>query len=79
MRKRKSAVVEHPCEPARASGSQSVTGQGRVDHGEVEPAAVVELAQLLHRHVLLRAREGAGDVAVEAVLEDAFCLLVVER
>ena len=36
---------------------------------------VVQLVQLLHRHVLLRARQRAGDVAVEAVGEDALGLL----
>ena len=35
---------------------------------------LVQLVQLLHRHVLLRARERAGDVAVEAVAEDALGL-----
>ena len=42
-----------------------------------KPPSVVQLVQLLHRHVLLRARERAGDVAVEAVLEDALDLLLV--
>ena len=37
----------------------------------------VQLVELLHRHVLLRARERAGDVPVEAVLEDALGLLLV--
>ena len=39
----------------------------------------MELVELLHRHVLLRARERAGDVAVEAVVEDPFGLLVARR
>ena len=74
------AVVEQPGEPAgRVEEVERVPGRRRVDHDEVEPAAVVELVQLLHRHVLLRARERAGDVAVEAVLEDALRLLVVAR
>ena len=47
----------------------------RVDDDQVEAAVVVQLVQLLHRHVLLRARQRAGDVAVEAVLEDALGLL----
>ena len=36
---------------------------------------VVQLVELLHRHVLLRARQRAGDVAVEAVGQDALGLL----
>ena len=50
-----------------------------IDDDEVEPAVLVELVELLHRHVLLRARERAGDVAVEAVAQDAVRLRVVVR
>ena len=42
----------------------------RVDDDQVVAALLVQLVELLHRHVLLRARERAGDVPVEAVLED---------
>ena len=37
--------------------------------------SVVELVELLHRHVLLGARQGARDVAVQAVVEDGLGLL----
>ena len=57
----------------------------RVDDDEVPPRAavvvpvradlLVELAELLHRHVLLRARERAGDRLVEGVREDLVGLL----
>ena len=50
-----------------------------VDDDQVEAAFVVELVELLHRHVLLRSRERPGDVAVEAVAEDAVRLLGVGR
>ncbi len=42
---------------------------------QVEVARVVELVQLLHRHVFLGAAERTRDVAVEAVVEDALRLL----
>ena len=54
---------------------EGVAGGRRVDDDEVEVGALVQLVELLHRHVLLRARQRAGDVAVEAVLEDARALL----
>ena len=64
-------VVEQPGEPPRrVEEVERVAGRWRVDDDEVEAAFVVQLVQLLHRHVLLRARQRAGDVAVEAVLED---------
>ena len=66
------AVVEEAGEPPRrveevervAVGGVSTTTRSK-------SRLVVQLVELLHRHVLLRAREGAGDVAVEAVGEDA--------
>ena len=66
------AVVEEAEQaPGRVEEVERVAGRRRVDDDEVEVAVVVELVQLLHRHVLLRAAERAGDVAVEAVVEDA--------
>ena len=58
-------------------------GRRGVDDDEVPPRAgapvgahlLVELAELLHRHVLLRAREGARDRLVEGVGEDLLRLL----
>ena len=74
------AVVEQAGEATRrVEEVERVPGRRRVDDDEVEAAAVVQLVELLHRHVLLRARERAGDVAVEAVVEDAGGLLVVAR
>ena len=60
----------------RVEEVERVPGRRRVDDDEIEAALVVQLVQLLHRHVFLRAAERAGDVAVEAVVEDALRLLV---
>ena len=69
------AVVEEAGEAARGVEEvEGVAGRRRVDDDEVEVALVVELVELLRRHVLLRARERAGDVLVEAVGEDALGL-----
>ena len=74
------AVVEQPHEPARrVEEVERVAGRWRVDDDEIEAAFVVQLVQLLHRHVLLRAAERAGDVAVEAVVEDALGLVRLGR
>ena len=65
-------VVEEPGQPpGRVEEVEGVPRRRRVDDDEVEAALLVQLVELLHRHVLLRARQRAGDVAVEAVLEDA--------
>jgi hypothetical protein len=39
----------------------------------------MDLEELLHRHVLLRAGEGIGDLAVDPVLQDPVAGLVVGR
>ena len=63
----------------RVEEVEGVAGGRGVDDDELEPARRVQLVELLHRHVLLRAGEGTGDVAVEAVREDALHLLLVLR
>ena len=74
------AVVEEPGETfRRVEEVECVACRRRVDDDEVEAAFVVELVQLLHRHVFLRAAQRAGDVAVERVVEDSLCLLVGRR
>ena len=59
----------------RVEEVERVAGRRRVDDDEVEVAVVVELVELLHRHVFLRAAERAGHVAIEAVVEDALRLV----
>ena len=54
---------------------ERVPGRRGVDDDEVEAAFLVQLVQLLHRHVFLRAAERARDVAIEAVVENALRLL----
>ena len=74
------AVVEETHQPAgRVEEVERVTRRWRVDDDEVEATFVVQLVQLLHRHVLLRAAERAGDVPVEAVVQDPFGLLGITR
>ena len=74
------AVVEEAGQaPRRVEEVERVARRRRVDDDEVEVALLVQLVELLHRHVLLRARERAGDVAVEAVVEDALGLLGSDR
>ena len=69
------AIVEESEQPARrVEEVERVTGRGSVDHDQVELAAVVQLVQLLHRHVLLGAAERARHVAIEAVVENALGL-----
>ena len=64
-------MVEEAREPARRVEEVERVARGRrVDDDEVEVRLLVQLVELLHRHVLLRAREPAGDVAVEAVAVD---------
>ena len=65
-------VVEEAGEaPGGVDEVEGVARRRGVDDDEVEVGALVQLVELLHRHVLLRARQGAGDVPVEAVVEDA--------
>ena len=51
----------------------------RVEHEQVVARLLVQLVQLLHRHVLLRARHRVGDLLVDAVLQDAVARLLVGR
>ncbi len=72
---RKIAVVEEAQQPLRrVEEVERVPARRGVHDDEVEPAFLVELVQLLHRHVLLGARQRRGDVPVEGVLEDALGL-----
>ena len=62
------AVVEEPGQPAGASRKSRALRVGGVSTTtRSKSAVVVELVELLGRHVLLRARQAPGDVAVEAV------------
>ncbi len=49
---------------------ERVAGGRGVEHDQVPPLVGAELQQLLHRHVLVAAGEGGGDVPVEPVAED---------
>ena len=51
----------------------------RVEHQQVVARLLVQLVELFHRHVLLRARHRVGDLLVDAVLEDAVARLLVGR
>ena len=74
------AVVEEPGQPGRGLQEvEGVAGGRRVDDDDVEAGVVVELVQLLGRHVLLGAGQRGGDVAVEAIAHDALGLLGVGR
>ena len=53
--------------PRRVEEVERVAGRRRVEDEQVEAALGVQLEQLLHRHVLLRAGEGVGDLLVDAV------------
>ena len=68
-----------PKKARKATGSleevEGVSRRGSVHDDEVEAAFFGQLVELLHRHVLLGARESFGQVAVEAVLKDSFGLL----
>ena len=72
-------------EGAQAVGSieevQRRARGGRVDHDEVPGAVSIglgaQLPELLHRHVLLRAREGGRQCLVERVVEDRLSALRV--
>ncbi len=73
--------LEHPVlqeagEPA--GGVEKIKGvacRGCVHHHQVEPAFLHQLVELLHGHVLLGARERAGEIAVDAVDLDVLRLL----
>ena len=58
---------------------ERVAGRRGVEDEQVEVAFGVQLEQLLHRHVLLGAGEGAGDLLVDPVFEDPFARLLVGR
>ena len=74
------AVVEHAQQPVgRVEEVERVTGRRSVDDDDLVAAVLVQLVELLHRHVFLRARERARHVAVEAVVEDAFGLFLADR
>ena len=65
------AALDEMDQPARARrGSRARCGGRRVEDEQVVLAVLAELVELLHRHVLLRARERAGDLLVDAVAED---------
>ena len=71
-------IVEQPGEELRRlEERQGVASGGRVDDDEIPLPAAGELRELFDRHVVLGAREGAADVLVEAVAEDAIGLRVV--
>ena len=73
-------VLEEAVEPARrVQEVEGVPRRRRVHHDEVEAALLVQLVQLLHRHVLLGPRQRRGQVAVEAILEDPVGLLGVSE
>ena len=70
------AIVEQTYESlGRVEEVERVASGRRVDDDQIEVALVVQLVQLLHRHVLLGATERTGDVAIEAVVEDPLRLL----
>ena len=52
----------------RVEEVERVAGRRRVEDEQVEAALGVQLEELLHRHVLLRAGEGVGDLLVDAVV-----------
>ncbi len=63
-----------------AGGVEEIHGPaaGRgVDDDEVEAAVLVELVQLLYRHVLLRAGQRVAEVAVQPALQDGLGLGLV--
>ena len=61
---------------------QEVEGIARwrgVEDEEVIATLLMDLEELLHRHVLLRAGEGIGELAIDPVLEDPVARLGVRR
>ena len=59
----------------RVEEVERVARRRRVDDDDVELLGVDELVELLHRHVLLGARQRAGQVLVERLAEDRLRLL----
>ena len=57
--------------------SSALRAGRRVEDEQVEAAFAVQLEELLHRHVLLRAGQRVGDLLVDAVVEDAVARLLV--
>ena len=54
----------------RVEEVERVAGRRRVEHEQVVAALLVQLVELLHRHVLLRAGHGVRELLVDAVRED---------
>ncbi len=70
-------MVEEAGEHAgRLEEVERVAARRRVDDHEVEAFVAVQFVERLGRHVLLRAAQRPGDVAVERVGQDSFDLLV---
>ena len=65
------AALDELRQPLRGVEEVERVARGRsVEDEEVVAALLVDLEELLHRHVLLRAGQGVGELAVDAVLED---------
>ena len=70
------AVLQEAGQPARrVEQVERVAGGRGVDDHDVELLGVDQLVELLHGHVLLRARERAGEILVEPVGQDRLGLL----
>src|SRR6185295_5846485 len=69
------AIEEVPDPPGRLEEIEGMARRGGVHDDEIVAAALGEHAQLLDRHVLLRAGEGPREVLVEAVGEDTITRL----
>jgi hypothetical protein len=66
------AGVEEAHQPLRRLEEVQGMARGRgVEHHEVEALVPGKVEQLLHRHVLVAARQRRGDLLVEAIAEDA--------
>ena len=61
----------------RVEEVEGVARRRRVEDEQVVVAALVDLVELLHRHVLLRAGERARDLPVDPVVEDPLAGLLV--
>ena len=65
------AALDELREPlGRVEEVEGVAGGRGVEDEEVVAALLVDLEELLHRHVLLGAGQGVGELAVDPVLED---------
>ena len=63
------ATFDEPRHPlGRVDEVERVAGGRRVEHQQVVARLLVQLVELLHRHVLLRAGHRVGDLLVDAVL-----------